>query len=119
MDKIQAFHQFWSSFGLPAYDAGSIPTDAEFPYITYEVAISDFGNQIPFTAGVWYKGTSWVGATQKVDEIAQKIGRGGILIPYEGGALWITKASAFAQRMTDENDLIKRYVIQCAIEYME
>ena len=35
MDKQQAIHGFWSSFGITAYDENSVPDDAELPYITY------------------------------------------------------------------------------------
>lgn len=119
MDKLQALYNFWASFGIPAYEVNAIPSDAVFPYITYEMAISDFGHEIALTAGVWYKGTQWVGATQKAAEIGQKIGRGGIMIPYDGGAMWIRKANTFAQPMGDENDLIKHMVIQYVIEYMD
>lgn len=120
MDKLQALYNFWAGFGIPAYEQNAIPSDAQFPYITYEAAVSDFGNDVPLTGNVWYKGTSWVNATQKQAEIGQKIGRGGIMIPYDGGAMWIRKASTFAQPMGDEeNDLIKRYVLQVVIEFMD
>ena len=119
MDKIQALTQFWAGFGLPAYDATSVPSDAAFPYITFEVAEGEFGDEIPLTAGVWYKGTQWVGATQKAAEIGEKIGRGGIVVPYEGGAFWLRKSSPFSQRMADDNDLIRHIVLQVGIEYID
>lgn len=120
MDKIQALNNFWSSFGLPAYDVNSVPSDASYPYITYEVSLSDFDHDIPLTASIWYKGTSWLGATQKEAEISSYIGRGGLIVPYEGGAFWLRKATPFAQRIGDDtNDQIKRYILQLSIEYMD
>ena len=37
MDKSQAVHDFWSSFGLTAYDENAVPDNAQMPYITYSV----------------------------------------------------------------------------------
>ena len=120
MDKLQAYDAFWQGFGIPAYDENSIPSDAQFPYITYEAGVSDFDHEIPLTANVWYKGTGWLNATQKQAEIGQKIGRVGIMIPYDGGAFWLKKAAPFAQRLgSEENDLIKRYVLQVVVEFMD
>ena len=36
MTKAAAIYQFWNSFGLTAYEENSVPTDATFPYITYQ-----------------------------------------------------------------------------------
>lgn len=42
MDRAQAIHSFWNSFGLKAYDENTVPDNAKLPYITYEVAVSSF-----------------------------------------------------------------------------
>ena len=31
MTKSAAIYQFWSSFGLTAYEENTVPTDADFP----------------------------------------------------------------------------------------
>lgn len=119
MDKIQALNAFWNQFGLIAYDASSVPSGAPYPYITYDVSISDFDEPVQENVSIWYRDTSWANATRKMDEIGHTIGRGGVMLPYEGGAIWLTKGSNFAQRMSDEDDTIKRYVLQVMLEYME
>ena len=44
MTKAAALHSFYSSFGLTAYEENSVPDDAEFPYITYNITTDSFGN---------------------------------------------------------------------------
>ena len=119
MDKIQALNAFWNSFGIPAFDSSAVPDKTAFPYITYDLTISDFGEPVQQVASIWYKSTSWGAPTQKLEEISQRIGRGGVMIAYDGGAIWLTKGANFAQRMTDENDTVRRYVLQVGLEYME
>ena len=40
MTKAAALHQFFSSFGMMAYTSTSVPEDAVFPYLTYELITS-------------------------------------------------------------------------------
>ena len=44
MTKAEALHSFYSSFGLTAYEENSVPDDAEFPYITYNITTDSFVN---------------------------------------------------------------------------
>ena len=76
MDKAQALHSFWSSFGLPAYDEASVPSGddtPQFPYITYTVATDALDGSLPLVASLWYKSTSWRDITLKSEEIALRI----------------------------------------------
>ena len=120
MDKLQAYHQFWSSFGIPAYDALSVPTGAQLPYITYETASDDFGETIFLSASLWYRGTSWADITQKEKLISDFIGRGGVQVSYDTGSFWIRKRNTWAQRMSDpDDDMIRRIVLQYTIEFFD
>lgn len=120
MDKIQALHNFWSSFNLTAYDENSVPDDAQLPYITYEVSSDDFGNTLAQTASLWYRSTSWADITRKEQQISNYITKGGLIYPYDGGALWIQKASPWAQRMSDpSDDKIRRIVLNVTIEFLD
>lgn len=120
MNKFQAWHNFWSSFGLEAYDATTVPDNAQLPYITYEMSDSEFDVDIALTANLWYRSASWAGITQKEMEIAEKISRGGVMVPFSGGAMWIKKGTPFSQRMSDENDdTVRRIVFNVEIEFMD
>ena len=119
MTKAAAIYQFWSSFGLAAYEENTVPDDAAFPYITYQLATDSFDYEIPLTASVWYRSESWTAINAKTEEVSRKIGRGGKFVPCDGGAIWLKRGQPFAQSMGDESDnLIKRKYLNITAEYM-
>ena len=122
MTKEAALYNFWSMFGIPAYEENSVPSGedgAEFPYITYQVVTDSFGNNVALTGSVWYRSTSWKDANAKAQEISDKISRGGVTISCDGGVIWIRRGVPFAQSMGDDSDdLIKRKYINIVAEFM-
>ena len=119
MTKAAAIYQFWNSFGLTAYEENSVPDEAAFPYITYQLVTDSFDREIPLTASLWYRSESWTGINAKTEEISQKISRGGKIISCDGGAIWLKKGQPFAQNMGDESDdLIKRKYLNITAEFM-
>lgn len=120
MNKMQALHQFWSGFSIPAYDENSVPDDVAFPYVTYEASSDEFGNTLAQTASLWYRDSSWADITTKEQEISQFITRGGRMIAYDGGSMWIQRATPWAQRMNDPADEnIRRIVLNIMIEFLD
>lgn len=105
MDKWQALNSFWNSFQLlaideqSAYDTTFDPPDQ---YITYEAAVDNFDYPVAIGADIWHRSMSWAAVSRKAEEISEYIGRGGVMIPYDGGAIWITRGSPFSQRMAAE-----------------
>ena len=119
MTKAAAIYQFWNSFGLTAYEENTVPTDAVFPYITYQLVTDSFDREIPLTASLWYRSESWTGINAKTEEISQKIGRGGKIISCDDGAIWLKRGQPFAQSMGDESDdIIKRKYLNITAEFM-
>ena len=119
MTKAAAIYQFWNSFGLTAYDENTVPTDADFPYITYQFVTDSFDREIPLSASLWYRGESWTAINAKTEEISQKISRGGKIISCDGGAIWLKRGQPFAQSMGDESDnLVKRKYLNITAEFM-
>ena len=119
MTKAAAIYQFWSGFGLTAYEENTVPDDAAFPYITYQLVTDSFDREIPLTASLWYRSESWTWINAKAEEISQKISRGGKIIPCDGGAIWLKRGQPFAQNMGDESDnLIKRKYLNITAEFM-
>ena len=119
MTKAAAIYQFWNSFGLTAYEENSVPDDAAFPYITYQLVTDSFDREIQLTASIWYRSESWAGINAKTEEISQKISRGGRVISCDGGAIWLKRGQPFAQNMGDESDdLIKRKYLNITAEFM-
>ena len=118
MDKPQAIYSFWSGFKIPAYEENSIPTEAPYPYIAYDVVRSDFDHEVAMSAKLWYKSTSRKAIEEKTDEIEYTLGRGGVQIPFDGGTAWIKKADPFAQPISDTDDKsIKGMLINISVDY--
>ena len=119
MTKAAAIYQFWNSFGLTAYEENTVPDDATFPYITYQLVTDSFDREIPLTASLWYRSESWTGINAKTEEISQKISRGGKIISCDGGAIWLKRGQPFAQNMGDESDnLIRRKYLNLTQKYI-
>ena len=137
MDKWEAQHDFWNSFGVPAYEEHSVPDDAPFPRITYQASSSVFESPVPITASVWTKSTSWAQADSIADLIELYIlnqgrsiqmpkGEGTITVnipvckPIDNGYMRIFIGdTTFAQKMDDPNDnQIKRTILNVNFEFM-
>ena len=119
MTKAAAIYQFWSSFGLTAYEENTVPSDVAFPYVTYQLVTDGFESEIPLAASLWYRSESWTAINAKTEEISQKISRGGKIIPCDGGAIWLKRGQPFAQSMGDESDnLIKRKYLNITAEFI-
>lgn len=109
MNKSEAIYQFWNSFGVEAYDENSVPDDAPFPYITY--AEVD-GEMFVETASIWDKSKSWKRVTAIRDMIAKKLGEyDSYLVRFDGGYYMLYQGTPFSQRMDDEDQTIKRLVL--------
>ena len=120
--KAATIYEFWNNFEMPACEENSVPTGEDapkFPYITYQLVTDSLGNEVAMTASLWYRGTSWVEANAKTEEISQRIGRKGAVLDCNGGKVWIKRGTPFAQNMGDESDnLIKRIYLNITAEYL-
>ena len=116
-DKWTAINTFWNGFGLKAYDENTVPGNAVMPYITYSASISMLDEPVYMSASIWFRSNSWTEVSQKAEEISNYIG-GGAGVAYDGGRMWVTKASPFAQRMAEPNDLqVRRIIIQITADF--
>lgn len=119
MTKAAAIHQFFGSFGVSAYEENTVPTDAKFPYITYQLVTDNFGGEVAFSISLWYRSESWLDINAKTEEISKHISRGGKIVRCDDGAIWIKRGSPFAQSMGNESDdLIKRKYITFTAEFL-
>ena len=118
MTKAAAIYQFWSGFDLTAYEENTVPEDAAFPYVTYQLVTDSFDREVAATASLWYRGESWTAINAKTEEISAHIGLGGKIIKCDGGRIWIKRGQPFAQNMGDESDdLIKRKYLNLTFEF--
>lgn len=118
MNKEQAYHAFLSGFGWKAYDENTVPDDAPLPRITYDFATAEFGSPVAMSLSVWDRSMSWESVTEKADEIYTSIGLGGKIVQFDHGFIWIKRGQPFSQRMSDENDSIRRIYINLEVEYL-
>lgn len=123
MTKEAALYSFWSSFGIPAYEVNTVPTGKDaptFPYLTYEVKTDSFGGEpVSLTVNLWYRSDSWVEINTKTDEISKRIGRGGILLTCDSGAIWVRRGSPFAISYNeDPDDMVKYKYINITAEFL-
>lgn len=120
MTKAQAIHNFWSSFGLTAYDETTVPDNAPFPYITYSVETDSFDNTVMANAILWYRTYSWKDISEKAEDIARAIVKmNPPTIKIDGGRLYISKGVPFSQRKKEENDdTIRGIILNVNFEFM-
>lgn len=126
MDRYQAQQSFWASFGVPALrDAVVIPQDVQEAlwveygaYITYEASTAPFDGDAMISASIWTRSESWDTADALADLIETRLKNGGKVVPYDGGIIWITPESPFAQSMGDpEDDKIKRKLLNVVLHF--
>lgn len=123
MTKASALYNFFSSFGIEAYEETLVPTGEEapkFPYLTYQLVTDSFDNEVLIPVSLWYRSeASLLALNTKTDEISQRIGRGGVFLDCDGGKIWIKRGSPFAQTMSDpEDNTIRRKYINITAEFL-
>ena len=124
MDKAQAIHNFWSGFDLPAFDEIDVPDKldgrpVEMPYITYNVYTDSLDGMLTLNASIWYRETTWKNVTKKAEEIAEYIVKmSPPSIEIDNGRLYLTKGTPFAQRLSDEDDMVKRIYLMVNAEFL-
>ena len=99
-NTAQALYQFWSSFGLPAFTVGTVPDEAEVPYITYSLVETEPLQPLTHYAQVWYRSTSNAALLAKTDEIMAVL-KPGVSIPCTGG--YVSLRGATVSLVTDMN----------------
>lgn len=123
MTKASALYNFFSSFGIEAYEETLVPTGDEapkFPYLTYQLVTDSFDNEVIIPVSLWYRSeASLLALNSKTEEISQRIGRGGVFLDCDGGKIWIKRGSPFAQTMSDpEDNTIRRKYINITAEFL-
>ena len=118
MTQEAALQAFFERF-LPSYASSAVPEDVVFPYLTYDLVTSAWGEgEVRLTVNLWYYTTSEAAPNAKARELSQAIGRGGTLLPCDGGAIWLKRGSPWCQSLHDDADTrIKRRYINVTAEF--
>lgn len=119
MTKGQALQEWFAQF-LTAYTTSSVPQDAVFPWLTYELVTGAWDSgEIPITVNLWYYTESEAEPNAKAQEIADAIGQGGVFVECDGGTIWIKRGQPWCQNVADNTDIyIKRRYLSLTLEYL-
>ena len=131
MTKGEALHSFFNSFGMRGYTANSVPAyddlvaagviesgQSQFPYLTYTPVFDSWGNPVSLTVNLWYRTTDDSIPNAKAQEIAEVIGTGKY-VPFDGGAILISRGSPWCQSLTDATDeKVQRRYLNVTAEFL-
>lgn len=119
MTKQEAIQEFFSRFGLPVYSAQAIPDNVTLPYLTHDISTGAWGDgENSITVNLWFYTESEAIPDQKADELSRAFGLGGVVLPCDGGAVWLKRGSPWCQTIKDaEDDKIKGRYINVSAEY--
>ena len=95
-----ALKTFFSGFGLPAYEANTVPEDVQIPYITYSLAEPEWDQKASMYVQVWDRSRSNTLILQKADQITAEIGTG-LTLELNDGYLVIWPESPLIQVNVD------------------
>lgn len=84
-----ALYSFFSGFDIEAFPENVVPDDVELPYITYEASTPPVWATVSMRAHVYFRSSAYWSVLGIVDRIYDAIGPGGIVLPFDGGALWL------------------------------
>lgn len=116
--KASVLNKFFNRF-LTAYPATAVPDDAKMPYITYDAVLGAYGDgEQAISANVWYRTTSEAEPNATADRISKAVGASGVILPCDGGGLWLKRGIPFCQTVADTDNTIKRRYLNFVIEYM-
>lgn len=120
MTKGEALQQFFAGFGIPAYPATSVPDDATFPWLTYDLVIGGWeSGETALTVNLWFYTESEAIPNAKAQEIADVIGLGGVTLPCQNGLIWLKRGSPWSQSLRDEaNPNVKRRYLNITAEFL-
>jgi hypothetical protein len=105
MSKASALYTWFSGFGITAYEESNVKSNPTYPYLTYTYATGDFDSgEVPIIVKLFYRTESNVAIDAKAEEIYDRIGRGGVHVHVEGGAIWLKRGSPFSNPLSDPSD---------------
>lgn len=110
-NKYEALHNFYSSFGIPAYEENSVPDNAKLPYITYEVITSEFdAEKVAISCQIWSKSNSLKELNTYTEALSEAL-RLGAKLQCEDGYIMLYRGEPFAQtRPTGERSVKAKYI---------
>lgn len=120
MDKSQAIHNFWSGFGIPAWDENTVPDQPGERYIAYSVSTGSLDDVLNLSAKIWDTNTnSWEYVEKKAGEIAHAIAT---MVPptiqIDNGRLYISEGNPFSQRLPNPGEGVRGVYVNIQAEFL-
>lgn len=119
MTKNEALYAWFNDF-MDFYRASAVPDDVVFPYGTYEYVSGSWEDGVvSVTVNLWFYTDSEAIPDKKEMELSGKIGPGGVLVPCEGGYIWIMRGSPWCRSLAHaDNSSIKRRYINIDLRFL-
>lgn len=115
--RTAALQAWLEGFGMPAYAAQAVPDNAEPPYITFTPVAGAWGDgEQAVTVEVWRRTESEARSNADAEAIGRALGLGGVMLPCDGGGLWVKRGSPFWQAVDSGEPGVKRRYINLSIE---
>lgn len=119
MTVDKALHAWFNEF-MTFYPSTAVPDDAAFPYGTYTAVFNAFENgEVSLTVNLWFYTESEAMPNAKAQELSERIGYSGVVIPCDNGYIWLKRGSPWSQSVVEESNAnIKRRYINVTAEYL-
>lgn len=121
MNKYEALHKFFSSFGMKAYEENSVPDEVktkDMPYITYEVVTSSLDIQnVALSCQIFHKSNSLMKINAAVEKLSEALS-GGAKLQCDTGWIVLYRGTPFAQNRPTEDKSVKAKYINITADYI-
>lgn len=121
MTPEAAIYGFLAGFGVPAYASASVPEQADFPYLTYDLTVGEWSSgEANLTVNAWFRTDSEAIPNAFVRVMATAIGMGGVTVPCDGGMLWLKRGTPWAQSVlaAGDDEKVKRRYLNIDVEFL-
>lgn len=116
-NRTAAIQEWLEGFGMPAYAAQAVPAGAAPPYLTFTPVSGAWGDgEQAVTVEVWRRTESEARANADAEAIGRALGLGGVMLPCDGGGMWVKRGSPFWQAVDSGEPGVKRRYLNLSIE---
>lgn len=114
-ELAKLYNSFWGQI-CPAYQAGHVPGNTEFPYLTYDMVAPQFGGRGIQAINIYSKSRSFTSLWETADKLWQTIPEDGthLYLPDNMGFIIIRRnTGAFVQSRTLPDEEVSQDIKAC------
>ena len=95
----------------------AVPDGTEPPYLTFTPVSGAWGDgEQAVTVEIWRRTESEAEANADAESVGRALGLGGVMLPCDGGGLWVKRGSPFWQAVDSGEPGVKRRYVNLSIE---